>query len=165
MIVRALVILIALVALGSGIWFGQLKHGDDAPQRRAEWELPDQSGELRRAAEFDGRWQLINFWASWCAPCMEEIPLLVATQAKHPQLQILGPAMDQIEPAQAAAERMGVTYPILFGDMGVVNWMSALGDTRGALPFSVLIDPQGIIRERHWGTLQPQMLEKWLKDI
>ncbi len=162
---RALVILIALVALGTGLWFGQLQQTDSTPEYRADWELPDQTGTLRKASEFDGQWQLVNFWASWCAPCIEEIPLLVATQERYPQLQILGPAMDQIEPAQAAADRLGVTYPILFGDMGVVNWMTALGDTRGALPFSVLIDPDGVIRERHWGALPAAVLDEWLQAL
>ncbi len=162
---RAIVILTAAVALGSGIWFGQMHHGEPASEYRADWELPDQTGNLRRASEFDGQWQLVNFWASWCAPCIEEIPLLLDAQTRYPQLQLLGPAMDQIEAAQAAADRMGITYPILFGDVGVANWMTALGDTRGALPFSVLIDPEGIIRERHWGALKPAQLEEWLKPL
>lgn len=132
---------------------------------RPDWALPDQTGTLRQAAEFDGRWQLVNFWASWCPPCIEEIPLLIDAQSRYPELVLLGPALDRIEAAQAAAERLGITYPVLFGDLGVSDWMTALGDTRGALPFSVLIDPDGIIRERHWGALTEEQLDEWLRPL
>lgn len=161
---RILGILAATLALGAGIWFGQLRETSETTLR-ADWSLPDQNGTLRRAAEFDGRWQLVNFWASWCPPCLQEIPLLLATARENPQLQILGPAMDHIESAQAAAERLGISYPVLLGDRAVSQWMTDLGDTQGALPFSVLIGPEGHIRERHWGELNPEILAQWLKPL
>ncbi|MGB1558003.1 MAG: TlpA disulfide reductase family protein [Oceanococcaceae bacterium] len=157
-----------LVALGAALagvgW--QLR---DAPSRefRPDWELTNAAGDIVRAVDFDGRWQLVNFWASWCPPCVQEIPLLVALQQRYPntQLQVLGPALDRVAPAQVAAERFGINYPVLFGERSVSAWMDALGEHQGALPFSVLIDPQGIIREQHLGALDEDILSSWEKQI
>lgn len=162
---RVVIVLTALAALGAGLWFGQLQSNNQADDYRADWSLPDQKGQLRTAQEFDGQWQLVNFWASWCPPCMKEIPLLKTTAATYPQLQILGPAMDRIDDAQAAADRLEIPYPVLFGDMAVSQWMTDLGDTRGALPFSVLIDPTGRVRQRHWGELKPEIITEWLQPL
>lgn len=159
---RFIFIAISAAALAVGLWFGMSKPDPASAEFRADWSLPDRSGSLRHASEFDGRWQLINFWASWCAPCLEEIPLLIKVHEEHPKLQILGPALDRIEDASAAADRLKIPYPVLLGDLAVSDWMTQSGDNRGALPYSVLVDPSGKIREKHWGALSEKQIKQWL---
>lgn len=162
-------VLVAIVALVLGL----LAARSDAPNhpalgaQRPDWELVDAQGELRRAQEFDGQWLMVNFWATWCPPCLEEIPLLIQTQDRYAKqgLQIVGPAMDRLEPAQAYATKVGINYPVLFGERGVSEWMTNLGDTHGALPWTVLINPSGQIVRSHAGALTPDIIADWLQPL
>nr|MBV6630729.1 TlpA family protein disulfide reductase [Oceanococcus sp. HetDA_MAG_MS8] len=163
-------VLVAVVALVLGL----LAAREHEPMQqtasgaqRPDWELVDAQGQLRRAAEFDGQWVMVNFWATWCPPCLEEIPLLIQTQDRYADqdLQILGPAMDRLEPAQAYATKVGMNYPVLFGERGVSDWMTNLGDTQGALPWTVLINPEGKIVRSHAGALTPAILADWLAPL
>lgn len=109
-------------------------------------ELPDTNGELRRLADWQGDYVLINFWATWCAPCRKEMPELSRFREAHKDqgFETLGIAIDKLEPAAAMAAELNVHYPILITDMtGAMPLMSAFGNDAGVLPFSVLIDPQG----------------------
>ena len=129
-------------------------------------DLPFQGldGQIHKLSEWNGKLLLLNFWATWCTPCLKEIPLLVETQARLAtrNFQIVGIAMDQAEPVRRYAERLKMNYPIMAGEADVVTAMDALGDTLGALPFSVLISPDGRILERISGDLSREELEALL---
>ncbi len=131
-----------------------------------DFELIDLNGVSHRRADYAGQVLLLNFWASWCAPCLKEMPRLQAAYSSH-QAQgfaILGPAIDDSADAAAAAARLEVSYPVSAGGAELFALMDALGDTLGALPFSVLIDRQGRIVERHWGELDQATLDHWLNS-
>lgn len=165
----ASVVLVAIIALVLGLLAARNDQASTSTTGtlRPNWELVDGEGVLRRAQEFDGQWVMVNFWATWCPPCLEEIPLLIKTQKRYADqgLQILGPAMDRLEPAQAYATKVGINYPVLFGERGVSQWMTDLGDTQGALPWTVLIDPEGTIVHHHAGALTPDILADWLRPL
>jgi thiol-disulfide isomerase/thioredoxin len=126
--------------------------------------LTDLDGETRDLAEWDGKLRLVNFWASWCAPCLREIPMLVEAQRDlgGRGLKILGPALDDPAAARTFAERLQVNYPVFAGTDDVLRAMQALGDTRGALPFSVLIARDGRILSHHYGELTRAQLDAML---
>lgn len=121
-------------------------------------------------ASLRGRWVLINFWASWCAPCMDELPHLVAAQANYGSigLQIIGPALDEPDAIRPMLTRFHINYPVTADFAGADQAMRALGNEHGALPFSVLIDPEGFVVERVLGSMQEQdlreLLERHLKS-
>lgn len=122
--------------------------------------LPDLTGQPRSLAEFRGKLVLVNFWATWCAPCLNEIPMLVRLQDTYgPRgLQIVGPAMDSPEAVRNGAPELGIPYPVLVGDSEIVDAMQALGDTLGALPYSVLIDANGeIVHRKHGEFTEPEL--------
>jgi peroxiredoxin len=108
-----------------------------------------------------GQWVLVNFWASWCAPCMDELPLLVEAQARFAArgLRILGPALDDAAAVTPIIERFKINYPVMADFAAADRAMQALGNTRGALPYTVLIDPDGRIVEVVLGGLSREALD------
>ena len=131
--------------------------GQPAP----EVVLNDLDGKPRSLAEWRGRWLLVNFWATWCSPCMEEIPLLIAVQKQHQAagLSVLGIAMDDPEAVTKTVQELGFNYPTLAGDEVVLGAMEKLGNTLGAIPYTVLISPEGLIRYVEMGGLDAGKLD------
>lgn len=127
-----------------------------------ELEMDTLDGGTLRLTDLRGKLVLINFWATWCAPCLKEIPLLVEAQTRYASrgLQILGPAMDDPEQVRAMLGRLKIQYPILIGELAVSRAMDALGDTLGALPFSVLIAADGTVIQRKHGEYEREELIK-----
>lgn len=123
--------------------------------------LRDASGQEYSLAALRGKWVLVNFWASWCAPCMDELPLLVEAQRRYGArgLQILGPALDDADAVAPVVARFGINYPVLPDFAGADAAMQALGNDQGALPYSVLIDPQGRVADHVLGGLSREELE------
>lgn len=98
-----------------------------------------------------GRWRLINFWASWCPPCVEEMPVLDAYHAAQgPEgVQVIGIALEDAADARAFLERVPVGFPIFAEPNTRSDSSVRLGNTRGVLPYTVLIDPQGRLVAQH----------------
>jgi thiol-disulfide isomerase/thioredoxin len=132
---------------------------------RPDLEFRDLDGNTHRLSDWSGKLLLLNFWATWCTPCLKEIPLLVEAQKQHAArgLQIVGIAMDYPDPVRAFRERLGINYPLMVGEAEVIDAMDRLGDPLGAFPFSVLIAPDGRIIDRASGDLSREELEAWLK--
>ncbi|MGD8429861.1 MAG: TlpA disulfide reductase family protein, partial [Ectothiorhodospiraceae bacterium] len=108
----AVAVLAAVLGAAAGIggyrWY--LNRGAEI---RPLFALPDMNGERHSIAEWDGRVIVLNFWATWCAPCREEMPLLVDLQDKYGDqgLQIVGVALDRPDAVKAFADKMGLNYP------------------------------------------------------
>jgi len=93
------------------------------------------------ADDYSGRWVVINYWATWCKPCIEEIPELNAFDAAHPQVAVLGVNYDQAggEELAAQARKLGIAFPLLVTDPS-----GQLGQPRPeVLPTTLVLDPQG----------------------
>lgn len=139
-----------------------LKPGDAALDLR----LPDLHGKRISLEHWHGRVIMLNFWASWCAPCRHEMPLLSETQKRYASrgLQIIGIAMDRREAVRDFLRKQPVDYPILLGLDGGDNVSLHYGDTMEALPFSALIGRQGQLVKVHLGAFTPQSLDAWLQS-
>jgi thiol-disulfide isomerase/thioredoxin len=113
----------------------------------------DLSGESRRLLEWQGKVLLCNFWATWCAPCREEIPLLNAAQQQHNQngFQVVGIALDNAADVAKFLGLIQIQYPVLLSDARAIDLMRRLGNSAGGLPFSVLLDRRGRLAERKLG--------------
>ena len=123
-------------------------------------------GELWRASDFDGRPTLVNFWATWCAPCVREMPLLQGLADQYPdRLNVVGVAIDDPGKVAEFVERLEIDYPNLIGTSDVRETRKRFGNPDGMLPYSVLIDAQGIVRWRHLGELEEGMLRDTLQPF
>lgn len=136
-------------------------------QRRPEYEHGDVDGAVVSASDFDGRAVLVNFWATWCAPCRDEMPMLMeARERYHRQgLEVVGIAIDDVAAARAYVDELGIEYPNLVGSTDVMATIRLYGNVSGALPYSVLVGPDGIIRWVKFGVIEEAELEAQIQAI
>lgn len=134
---------------------------------RPEFSLPDLSGQMRSISEWDGDALVVNFWATWCAPCRREIPLLMALQEAHAgePLQVVGIAIDQADAVRRFANEMGMNYPVLVGEQEAMDAASAFGVDFIGLPFTAFTDRQGRVRKIHLGELEREGLDALVAEI
>jgi peroxiredoxin len=141
---------------------GQAQPGpeDLLGRRRPDFSLVDTGGKPVRAADFDGQVWLLNFWATWCAPCVEEMPMLSRLHRERGGggLTVVGVALDEPQNARDFAAELGVEYPILVGFTDTVQTGRRYGNRGGMLPYSVLIDAGGTVRWTHLGALDRDQL-------
>lgn len=138
-----------------------------ALELRPDLEFRDLKGQSHKLSEWNGKLLLVNFWATWCAPCLKEIPMLVEAQLRNGArgLQVVGVAMDEVQPVTEMSQRLQINYPVMAGGPEVGQAMDALGEELGALPFSVLISPDGHILHRVSGALSSEELRAWLENL
>ena len=131
-----------------------------------EFSLADLTGSMRSIQSWPENALVINFWATWCAPCLREIPLLKEFQEQHVDypVQVVGIAIDNLEAVQNFAADMEFNYPILVGESDAMNAAGAFGVEFFALPFTVFSDKGGRILGVHTGEILPEDLEH-LSDV
>ncbi len=135
--------------------------GDPAPALR----LPTLDDGSLTLAQFRGRPLLVNVWASWCEPCVREMPELDRLARAQPAdgLQVLGIALDRPEDVRAFLQRVPIGYPIALETPGPADASVRLGDTQGLLPYSVLIDANGRIVRQKLGPFAAGEAERWAR--
>lgn len=129
-------------------------------KKRPDFTHQGIDGAAFSASDLDGRVWLINFWATWCKPCVDEMPMLSDLRSKEDGtgLEVVGIALDDADRARKFAEELSIAYPILVGKADVVLTGRRYGNSTGLLPFSVLIDADGIVRWTHLGALERDVL-------
>jgi peroxiredoxin len=134
---------------------------------RPEFAMLDLDGKLRNIKEWDGQVVLLNFWATWCPPCMEEIPGFIEVQRElsGQGFQIVGVAVDDEDSVRDFASENGVNYPLLPGESEAIELADKYGNRIGGLPYSVLIDKNGNISDAITGELDKARLKRLLKQL
>jgi thiol-disulfide isomerase/thioredoxin len=124
-------------------------------------------GHTLALADLRGRPLLLNFWATWCAPCIKEMPMLdrFYREKQASGWSVVGLAVDSDEPVRQYLARLPMSFPIGLAGMEGVDLSAKLGNTQGGLPFTVVFDRQGKVAARRAGALQPSHLERWERDL
>ncbi len=161
--------------LGAGLaWLSNRETGNAAApapelakgQPHPGFNLPALDGRRVDADRFAGRAMLVNFWATWCAPCRREMPVLQAASQEHgDSLAVVGIALDDPETVADFVEELGIEYTILADQDEVLDVQREWGNRAGAMPYTVLVDAQGTVRWRHYGEVSAEQLEEALAGV
>ena len=129
--------------------------------------LPDTQGQTHALSEWRGKVLLVNFWATWCPPCVEEMPELVDLQnsSEIKSLQIVGIGVDSPSNIQQFTKKYQISYPILMAGMEGTEIARALGNQAGGLPFTVLLDSEGRVRQTYLGRLNMNQVKADLANL
>ena len=155
----------ALLA-GAGAAWWRLRPGEaDMAAVNGLWSLTFQTpqGQTLAMASLQGRPLLLNFWATWCPPCVEEMPLLDSffRQQGAKGLQVLGLAIDQPSAVRSFLQRTPVAFPIGLAGLEGTELTRGLGNLAGALPFTVVLGADGQVRQRRMGRVTEADLRAW----
>ncbi|WP_175836862.1 TlpA family protein disulfide reductase [Burkholderia anthina] len=173
---------VAAAAVAGGVAAGHWFHGDSADDGVAVaapaaqgspvdqlWaaSLTGVDGKPASLASFKGQKVVVNFWASWCGPCVEEMPELVALSHQYKQkgIRFIGIGVDSDQNVKNFLQKVKVDYPVFVSGYAGADLARNFGNTAGALPFTVVIDETGKIRKTKLGQIQPAELKKTLDAL
>lgn len=156
----------AVIAVVAGLYAGGIldraepgAKGSDAGALYAI-ALPDLAGTQQSLGQWKGKVLVVNFWATWCTPCREEMPEFVRAQTEFggKGLQFVGIAIDQADKVQQFAQELKLNYPALIGGHGAMELSRTFGNRLAALPFTVVVDRSGRIAHTQLGPLRDASL-------
>lgn len=155
----------AALLAGAGLAVWRLRPTDDGADPAGFWSLsfPTPQGQPLAAGSLRGRPLLLNFWATWCPPCVEEFPLLDAFYRENAGKgwQVLGLAIDQPSAVRAFLQRTPVAFPIGMAGLEGTELSKSLGNRAGGLPFTVVFGADGSVRHRRMGRVSQDDLKQW----
>jgi thiol-disulfide isomerase/thioredoxin len=129
--------------------------------------FPDLEGQPRRLLDWQGRIAVTNFWATWCEPCREEMPLLAQVRQRYAEkgVEVVGIGIDQRSKIREFAAKYQISYPLLVGDARALDVMRELGNRAGGLPYTVILGRSGAVEGQRLGAFKPGELEGMLDSI
>ena len=165
-------LVVALLFGMAGAWFGA-RHHEPVPAQPSAVDaflgrsLPDPKGATVAMNQWKGRPLVLNFWATWCAPCVEEMPELTALQneVQAKNIQILGIGIDSPANISAFADKYRIGYPLYVAGIDGSELSRQLGNQAGGLPFTVVIDASGKVRKTYLGRLKMDDLRRELGTL
>lgn len=161
---------VGLAAAAAGFVAGPMLLGQSQGQRDRALpsdSLVDLGGKPRLLTEWQGRVLVCNFWATWCTPCREEIPLLIAARDRFGSagVEIVGIAIDSAAKVIEFSRSLNISYPILLADGTGLDMMRRLGNSAGGLPYTVFFNRKGQLAHRKLGALKQEDLDRILGSM
>ena len=130
-----------------------------------EASLPDLDGKTVALREYLGRPTVVNFWATWCAPCVQEMPYLDAIAKNSPKLGFVGIGIDTESNIKQFVSKIPVSYKLVVAGHGGISMVRALGNAAGGLPFTVLLTEDGSIFDTILGQVEPEDLKNRISKL
>jgi thiol-disulfide isomerase/thioredoxin len=163
----------AVAALASAAGFGYQQWriagapGAAAGEALTNARFADLQGETQSVEQWRGKVVVVNFWATWCAPCREEIPFFVKLQKKYGErgLQFVGIAIDQPSKVRPFAAEFGMNFPVLLGGAEAIELTRTLGNRAAVLPFTVIVSRDGRIAGTETGAVKEGRFESFLASL
>jgi thiol-disulfide isomerase/thioredoxin len=154
-------------AAADGEWLPGALPPSKIPDRLPQFSLADRAGKATSIASFGGKSLIINFWATWCAPCRSEIPLLETLHAEWAgrEVSVVGIAVDYRDKVLEFADRFKIGYPLLIGEQDALDVAAALGVGSPVFPFTVFTDRRGEIVALYIGELHRPQAELILSEV
>ena len=171
-----LVVLVFLILAGIAVWLGitHLRQPGAPAGLTGEglsalppFSYPDVEGNLRASEEWSDKILVINFWATWCPPCREEMPLFVDSQTKYGAkgVQFIGIAIDDRDIVRDFADVYGINFPILIGSTEAIELANQLGNRFNSLPFTAIFDRLKQTTYTQGGQISRERLEQELEKL
>ena len=162
-------ILLASIAFGFQHFFNN-KHSQSAAastQPLFAATFPDENGKPQNLKQYTGKIVVLNFWATWCEPCREEMPELSALHEmyKDKNVVVLGIAVDEAAAIKDFVKETKVSYPLLVADMQGMEIASHLGNDKSVLPYTVIIKADGSVAKTYFGRVTKPLLEQTLSKL
>ncbi len=134
---------------------------------RPDFSIADLDGRMRSISEWDGKVVLINFWATWCLPCLTEIPELLELQNNYGEqgLQVIGIALQKPEEVSSFVAEHNMTYPVMAGEAEVIVIAESYGNRIGALPYTAIINRDGTVAFTRAGPISREEVQDLIEDL
>jgi len=170
-----IVVLVALLAAGACLlWYpvivpekAKTTDGDARSRALMALTLPDIAGSEQKLSQWREKVLVVNFWATWCAPCRKEIPAFAALSRHYAAqpVQFVGVSIDSSDNVERFREEHAVPYPLLIGSARTLAIAAQLGNTTRALPFTVILNRQGAIDHIQLGVLEEAALRQRIDTL
>jgi len=154
----------AALALGAGV-SRQSAHATEAKGDFFMLDFPNLQGQGTALKNYVGQPLVVNFWATWCPPCVKEMPDLDRLSQQYPDVRFLGLAIDTQRNVKKFIQEIPVSYDLLVAGHAGVEVMRGLGNTKGGLPFTVLFDAQGQQQDSVLGQIDPDALSMEIDQL
>ena len=128
-------------------------------------KLINENGVSQNLSQYKGKIIVLNFWATWCAPCREEMPELseLNTEYKNKNVLVLGVAVDELNLVKEFSKESPVSYPLFAAENEGMELGSGLGNDKGVLPYTVIINADGSVVDTYFGRINKTILESALR--
>jgi len=130
-------------------------------------QLPDTKGQRQALEQWRGQVLVVNFWATWCTPCRQEIPEFIKVQEKWASrgVQVVGIAVDDDDKVRPYAAQLKINYPILIAGLDGIELARQAGNRLGGLPFTVILNRKGGLAHTQLGGVNEQKLEALVQPL
>ncbi|MAK55287.1 MAG: thioredoxin [Pusillimonas sp.] len=156
---------LAFAGIASGVFPGLASAKASEAEILFAQSYPDLNGVKQPLQNWQGRPVVVNFWATWCPPCVKEMPDLEALSQKYPDVAFLGLGVDTADNMRNFLPKVQVSYDLLVVGYGGIELMKQLGNTAGGLPFTLIFNEAGRMVERILGQVKPDALDKVLARL
>ena len=167
--VQILLFVAVMLAAGTGGFMLSAPHrtGPVDAGQLLDATLPDLSGAPQKIGNWKGKVLVINFWATWCPPCLEEIPHFVRLQRQLGEqgLQFIGVAIDEPDKVRTFAQQNAINYPVMIGQLDAIELSKSAGNTAGGLPYTLILDRSGRVVSQHSGGLTEEILRPIFAEL